>query len=96
MTMMLSADSIVMATPRQVGATLDEGAILLHLESGLYFGMENVAARIWKLLENPIRVGEIERVLSEEYEVEPGKCREEVDRLLRELVERDLVEVKNP
>jgi hypothetical protein len=52
-----------------------------------------VGARIWKLLQKPVRVGEIERVLLEEYDVEPEKCHEEVVGLLNKLVDQNLVEV---
>jgi len=67
--------------------------ILLHLENGVYFGLENVGARIWKLLQKPVRVGEIERALREEYDVGPEKCHEEVVGLLNKLVDQSLVEV---
>jgi hypothetical protein len=91
--MEISSDSTVVSTRRLVSADLGEEVILLHLENGLYFGLENVGARIWKLLEKPVRVGEIERMLLEEYDVEPEKCHAEVVSLLNKLVDQNLVEV---
>jgi hypothetical protein len=91
--MEIFSDSTVVSTRRLVSADLGEEVILLHLENGLYFGLENVGARIWKLLQKPVRVGEIERVLLEEYDVEPEKCHEEVVGLLNKLVDQNLVEV---
>jgi hypothetical protein len=91
--MEISSDLTVVSTRRLVSADLGEEVILLHLENGLYFGLENVGARIWKLLQKPVRVGEIERVLLEEYDVEPEKCHEEVVGLLNKLVDQNLVEV---
>ena len=67
--------------------------ILLHLEKGMYFGLGNVAARIWELLKRPVRVEEIERSLLEEYDVDPETCHAEVAKLLSRLVEEDLVEI---
>jgi hypothetical protein len=92
--MELSSDSVIAATPHHVGADLGEEVILLHLDHGLYFGLGNVGARVWKLLEKPVRVGEIERVLLEEYDVEPQRCHDEVLRLVSDLVDQDLVEVR--
>lgn len=91
--MKLSRDSMVVAASSQVGADLGEEIILLHLESGHYFGLENVGARIWRLMEKPTAVREIERVLLEEYDIEPDKCQEEVLQLLSDLLDHGLVEV---
>jgi hypothetical protein len=94
--MKISSDSMVAATHRFVSADLGEEVILLHLENGLYFGLGNVGARIWQLLQNPVKVGEIERLLLEEYEVDTDTCHAEVVTLLEKLVGENLVEVKNP
>ncbi len=91
--MKLSSDSTVVITPRQVGADLGEEIILLHLENGQYFGLEDVGARIWSLMERPTAVSEIERILLEEYDIEPDRCHEEVLQLLSDLIDNGLVEV---
>lgn len=66
---------------------------MLHLENGNYYGLENVGAKIWRLLEKPTKVREIERILLEEYDIEPARCHEEVSQLLSDLIENGLVEV---
>ena len=91
--MELTSDSIVVATPRMVSADLGEEVIVLHLENGLYFGLGNVGARIWKLLKKPVSVGKIEELLQDEYEVDPETCRKEVLSLISRLLEENLVEV---
>jgi hypothetical protein len=93
--MNLSGDTVVAATPHHVSAETGEEIILLHLGKGLYFGLQNVGTRIWKLLQKPIKVREIEAVLLAEYDVEPETCRSEVRSLVAELVDRELVEVKS-
>ena len=94
--MEISSDSTVAVKQRLVSADLGEEVILLHLDNGLYFGLGNVGARIWQLLEKPVKVGEIERVLLEEYDVDPDTCHAEVGNLLNKLVEENLVEVTEP
>jgi hypothetical protein len=91
--MKLSSDSTVVITSNQVGADLGEEIILLHLENGEYFGLDDVGARIWRLMERPTAVREIERILLEEYDIEPDRCHEEVLQLLSDLVDNGLVEV---
>ena len=94
--MQITSDSTIARTTRHVSADLGEEVILLHLENGLYFGLENVGARIWKLLQKPIKVSEIERALQEEYDVDPDTCHAEVVSLLDRLVDENLVEVTAP
>ena len=94
--MELSSDSVVVTTPRMVAADLGEEVIVLHLENGLYFGLGNVGARIWKLLQKPVRVGEIERLLLDEYEVDPDTCHREVLSLISHMLDEKLIEVSEP
>ena len=93
----LTLDSQVVSSPSLASADLGEGeVIVLHLSNGQYFGLHDVSARIWKLVESPITVREIERVMLEEYEIENERCHEEVSRLLHELIDEGIVEVLNP
>lgn len=91
--MNLSVDSTVVSSSTLVSAELGEEVILLHLENGLYFGLDNVSARIWKMLETPTTVRGIEQVLLEEYDIEPDRCHDEVMRLLSDLIDEGLVKV---
>ncbi len=72
---------------------LDGEAAVLHMPSGVYFGLDEVGARIWRLLEREIRVEEIERALVAEYEVDAGACAEDVCRLLEEMRDAGIVEI---
>ena len=67
--------------------------VLLQLDSGEYFGLDEVSNRIWQLI---AEVGDIdvvrERMLAE-YEVDSTVLSRDVARLLGEMVERKLVEL---
>ena len=92
--MTLSRESTVVSAMRLVGAEVGEDVLLLNLESGMYFELESVSARIWRLLETPTTVRRIEEVLLEEYDIDPERCHAEVARLLSELEDEGLVEVR--
>ena len=94
MSMGLSGESVVVATPHHVSADMGEEIILLHLENGLYFGLGNVGTRIWKLLQKPVKVREITSLLLEEYEVDPERCHDEIMNLVADLVDQGLVTVE--
>jgi hypothetical protein len=53
---MLSLDERVRLSPDVVYRTLGSEAVVLHLDSGIYFGLNEVGNRIWQLaLEHDLR-----------------------------------------
>jgi hypothetical protein len=91
----VSALTVVVASD-VLSSELGSEHVMLNLRDGTYYGLEAVGSDIWKLLQQPITVAEICRALIDTYDVEPERCREDVAKLVGELVERGLVEVRNP
>ena len=69
----LLRDSIVKVADEQVSCDLAGEAVILHLKSGEYFGLNEVGARIWNLIQEPKRVDAVLESVLEEYEVEPDQ-----------------------
>ena len=72
--------------------TLDEDLLALNVERGLCYGMEKVTARIWNMLDEPRSSDEIVAGLLQEYDVDPDRCRSEVNKLIEVLQTEGLVE----
>ena len=92
----LSTDSVVSAVGGQLSADLKGETVVLHLESGIYFGLSDVGARIWELIQDPTAVGDLRDALLEEYDVEAAQCERDVLALLGELKAHKLLEVHEP
>lgn len=88
-----SKQTIVVAAKDQVSCDLGGEAALLNMSKGIYYGLDPVGAQIWKLLQNPRRVGEIQETVSREYDVEPERCERDLEALLERLLEEGLIEV---
>ena len=71
----------------QVGTDI----VALNISGGFAYGMENVTADIWRLLEQPQDVESLCRKLVADYDVDASVCREEVLRLLHEFMDEGLV-----
>jgi hypothetical protein len=65
------------------------------VKSGIYYGLNPIGTRIWKLIQEPRTVPEVCDVLLEEYEVEPERCQRDVLALLQELASKGLIEIKD-
>lgn len=89
----LSGSSTVVAADRQVSYSLAGEAVVLDLGAGVYYSLNPVAARVWALVQTPVTVEEIRRAVLEEYDVDPGRCWEDIERLLQDLAARRLVTI---
>lgn len=73
-------------------STVSEGAVLLHVETEVYYGLNTVGARVWELLPEYEALPELCARLSEEYpDAAPGEIERDVAELLELLEEAELV-----
>jgi hypothetical protein len=79
----------------QISCDLAEETAILDVKLGIYYGLNTVGTRIWKLIQEPRPVYEVRDALLEEYEVEPERCERDVFALLQELASKGLIEIKD-
>lgn len=92
----INENTIVTANTQQVTGDLPDGdVVILSLENGVYYGLNEVGAQIWKLIQQPVSVRQLNEVLLGEYDVDAEQCYQEVVRLLHELFDHELLRVEN-
>lgn len=91
----LTLDTIVVAAPGQLSSTLENEEVILNPETGIYYGLADVGARIWSLLKEPCTIASICEAILAEYEVDRERCQQDVLALLSQLAEAQLVEVRH-
>jgi hypothetical protein len=83
-------------TFRRTAATMStevgDDVVALQAERGFAYGMEEVTAAVWKLLEEPRDLDTIVARLTDDYEVDEGECRADVGELLERMASEGLVE----
>lgn len=89
----ITASTVVVATKGQVSSDLAGEAVILSLNTGMYYGLNQVGAQIWTLLSTPIRVGDICDRIVRQYDVEVDRCERDVLNVLGELAAHGLIEV---
>ncbi len=70
---------------------LDDEIILLDLQSGRYFGLQDVGARAWELLPTSGDTDVVFTALLAEYAVDEATLRQDMDELWQGLIEACLV-----
>jgi hypothetical protein len=68
-------------------------SVMLDMDRGMYFGVQDVAKAIWDELSAPVSIEELCAALRERFEVDERTCREEVESFLDHLHRENLVEV---
>ena len=92
---MISLNSTVVAVQDQVSADLGGEVAILQLGSGVYYGLDEVGARIWSLIQEPRRVSQVRDILLAEYEVEGDRCQRDVLALFEHLLAHELIQIKD-
>ncbi|MDH3599615.1 MAG: PqqD family peptide modification chaperone [Candidatus Tectomicrobia bacterium] len=92
----VSGHSIVVATEGQVSCELVDEVAILSLQSGVYYGLNEVGGRIWQLIQQPIPVHQVHETLLAEYDVVPERCERDLVALLQDLAAKGLVEIVHP
>ncbi len=89
---MIDLDSLVIASKEPVFSHVGDEVVLLNPKNGNYYGLNPLGARIWTLVQEPIRIRQILATILAEYEVEPQQCERDLFEILNQLVEQSLIE----
>jgi hypothetical protein len=72
---------------------LQDEAVLLNLNSGVYFGLDPVGTRIWQLFAEHELLSEIAQVIIAEFDVAEDRCTSDLLALIADLENQGLVAV---
>lgn len=91
----ISGDSIVTVAQVQVSCEVNGETVILHFDSGDYFGLNDVGTLVWNLIQQPRSVREVRDAILSAYEVDDDQCERDLFVLLGELRGRGLIEVRD-
>lgn len=78
-----------------LGSELGSEVVMLSLQDGTYYGLDDVGAEVWRLVQTPTTIGRIVAALVEMYDVDAQRCRRDVISLVATLRDRRLVDVRD-
>jgi hypothetical protein len=89
----LTLNSRVRVNDEVLFQELEGEAVLLNLNSGIYFGLDPIGTLIWQLLGKQKQLSEIVDAIVADYEVSEERCKADVLSLLEDLQQNKLVEI---
>jgi hypothetical protein len=91
----MSDDSTIVASRDLLCCDLPDGAVILDLQSGVYYGLDAVGTFVWSLIQQPKSLRDIVAAVLDEYAVEASRCAQDLRRLFTELAKLNLIEINN-
>jgi Coenzyme PQQ synthesis protein D (PqqD) len=89
----LCSQTILVASKDQISCDLGDEAAILGMKNSVYYGLNPVGARIWRLLQRPRSVGEICEAIVSEYDVTAERFESDLIGLLQQMLQEGLVEL---
>ena len=83
--------SIIVAAKGQVSTDLGGEAVILGLESGTYFSLNDSGSIVWNMIQKPRPVAELRDAILDEYDVESDVCERDLLALLGQLSDEGLI-----
>jgi len=92
----LTPASVLMRSDEPMAAEVGGEIVLMSVEQGLYFGLDPVAADIWRRMADPIAIGTLCAQLSEAYAGDAATIEADTLTLLSALHARGLIRLMPP
>lgn len=89
----VNLDSVVSKNEEIDDTDLDGEKVMMNLDKGQYFMMNEVGSRIWELIEENTSIVNIIETLTNEYEVDEETCENTVMEFLGRLKDAELIKV---
>jgi sensor domain CHASE-containing protein len=93
--MVLTSVSLISANQDVVACELEGDSVLLDIASSRYFRLNAVGTHVWNALTEPKTVADLQHMILEAFDVDAGRCAQDLDALLGKLSKSGLVEISN-
>ena len=90
---MITEETVVVASPNLSFANLGGEAVVLHVETGRYYGLNEIGGFILEQSKSPIQVGQLVDQLLKEYDVERSRLLGDLSGFLEHLSAHQLVQL---
>lgn len=91
---MIEPTTTVRRSPRAAFRRLDDGsAVVLHLDTAQYHGVNEIGALIWELAETGPTFAELVEAVAARVDDPPGDLEADVEQFVYALKERDLIDL---
>lgn len=78
-------------TENILSSEIDDEVVLMSMDTDKYYGLDPIASRIWKLLQQPCTLRQMCEKLMTEFKVDARTCQRDVLEFVQKLADAQLV-----
>lgn len=90
----INDSTIIKRQPNLVFSKIDEEIVMMSINNGEYYGLDNIGSRIWEIIEKPVSFKELIETLKDEYEVTENQCISDVIEFINALNNKGLISIE--
>jgi coenzyme PQQ synthesis protein D (PqqD) len=83
--------TVISRSPAVIAAEVDGEIVMMSIEQGRYFGLDDIGSDIWKRIEPPCSFATLIDGLAADYEADRATIAADVQALLGRMAEQDVV-----
>ena len=91
---MINNDTKLSKSPKILSSKIDDEIILLSIKGSAYLGLNDIASRIWEILDEEISFGCLIETLTSEYNIDTETCERETKELINSLWSEEVIILK--
>jgi len=91
----ITTDTVIRQIEEIVASDIDGETVMMSIENGEYYGLDDIGSRIWELIEKPVKVSNLIDTLLERFDVDRGTCEKDVLKFLNDLNGDNILVVGN-
>jgi hypothetical protein len=89
----LNLNSTVVHHPGMVAADMDGETVMMSIEAGEYFGLNDVGTYLWEFMAEPITISALCQRVLDTYEVDEATCQTGVLSYVAKLMDRGVIKL---
>nr|WP_242489060.1 lasso peptide biosynthesis PqqD family chaperone [Peribacillus sp. TH14] len=93
-TQQITLEKAIVQREGNIVSDMDGEKVMLSVHKGKYYNLGELGGEIWELMKEPITIHDLVTTLQSQYDVTQTECEEQVTAFLSQLLEQDLVNIK--
>jgi len=91
--MKLTATSCVVRTDNFIASPVDSELVMMNIEKGNYYGLDEIGTEIWGGIQEPIAISELCARLTDKFDVDLSQCETDTLGFLNELLAEGMIKI---
>jgi hypothetical protein len=87
----IGEDTLISRSNALLTAPVHDEIVMMSIESGRYYGLDDIGSDIWRRLETPCKFGELVDGLAADYDADRALIADDVRKLLSQMAAKDVV-----